>query len=323
MKIYASHNTDAGIRRQSSAGGIFTILAEAILARGGTVYGAAIASDCGISHIRVDSPAALRALRGSKYAYSRIGTAVNEAMTDLERGLPVLFSGTPCQVAAMATRAAGAYPDRLTLVEVVCHGAPEHKYWDQYLDSLLNSLHRQRSDIAAINFRDKKTGWKGYSFTITFADGKTFSQPHDDNLYMRAFLADLTVRNACFRCPFKYPDGSRADITLGDFWGITRLAPEIDNDLGTTIILARTPHGRQLIDTLIPSPDATPTYDDIIRYNPAIAGSPADPAARQAFRADADAAPNIITIMKRYAGRPLSQTIRIGLARLKNRLLSK
>lgn len=40
MKIFAAHNPDTEIRRDSSAGGIFSMLAERVLSEVGAVYGA-------------------------------------------------------------------------------------------------------------------------------------------------------------------------------------------------------------------------------------------------------------------------------------------
>ena len=244
------------------------MLAGDVLGRGGVVYGASFEGDWHIVHRRVGTVEELKSLRGSKYAFSDYAAALKDAKRDLDAGRPVLFSGTPCQIAAI-DRLAGDSP-QLLKVEVVCHGAPKQEYWTRYLSELCGRYGKSRSEITAISFRDKSTGWKGYSFTVEFADGTVFTQPHDDNLYMRAFLADLTLRDACFRCPFKYPDGSRADITLGDFWGISQLAPDIDNNLGTTLIISRTAAGDlALQSTGLRVSDCYP-LSAVARYNPAI-----------------------------------------------------
>ena len=282
MKIFAAHNPDETLRRESSAGGVFTMLAEEVLSRGGVVYGAGFDSDWHIVHRRVDTVEDLKSLRGSKYAFSEYITALKDVKNDLAVRRPVLFSGSPCQIAAI-DRLAGDDP-QLLKVEVVCHGAPKQEYWMWYLSELCDSLGKSRSEITSISFRDKSTGWKGYSFTVKFNDGTVFTQPHDDNLYMRAFLADLTLRDACFRCPFKYPDGSRADITLGDFWGISRLAPDIDNNLGTTLVISRTHAGDCALQSAGLSVSDNYALSDVARYNPAISNAVRIPVKRQVFQ---------------------------------------
>lgn len=302
MKVIASHNSDPETRRLSSAGGVFSILAEKTLDKGGVVYGAALDENFRVAHRRVDSHDGLAPLRGSKYSFSHIGTAVADAMADLEAGLDVLFSGTPCQVAAMAKRA-GDNP-RLLLVEVVCHGAPRPEYWDRYLSELCQSLHRSRSDIRAINFRDKVTGWKDYSLSITFADGYTFRQRHTDNAYLYSFIKNYTLREACFKCPFKHP-ASKADIAIGDLWGIAKFAPEIDNNLGTSSVIILTPKGMKAATSLPVIKELD--FDTIARSNKALTTQPVKGPHFEDFNRIAP--DNFLKACRKYASRPLKERL--------------
>ncbi|MBD5402068.1 hypothetical protein HDR58_04635 [bacterium] len=316
MKVIAAHNPDADVRRASSSGGVFSLIAEKVISEGGVVYGAAFNEEWKVEHLRVDTIEGLSALRGSKYVYSHVGSAYEDALADLESGLKVLFSGTPCQVAAMKKRAGER--ENLLLLEVICHGAPEPIYWERYLSELCNKLKRDITDITSVNFRDKRTGWKNYSFTVKFSNGKTFTQPHTDNLYMRAFLKDFTLREACFRCPFKYPEGSKADITLGDCWGITQIAPEIDNNLGTSLLVSKKETDCEFTSHVTKDKDLS--FQDAVKYNPAITSTPALPANRDLFKTEAKEE-KLLPVLKKFAGRPLSQKIYLYLAKLKHSLL--
>lgn len=318
MKIFAAHNIDPEIRYKSSAGGVFSVLAREMLENGGVVYGATFDKEWTVEHCRIDSIDGLSRLRGSKYVYSRFVNTIQHVVSDLQLGVKVLFSGTPCQVAAVRKRC--GENANLLLVEVVCHGAPDAKHWECYLDELCISLGKTRTQIRDINFRDKRTGWKNYSFTIRFIDGSEFTQPHEKNLYMRAFSNDLTLREACFHCPFKYPDGSQTDITIGDYWGISQLSPDVDNDLGTTIIIARTAIGEAM--TVHIEASALPTYEGITLYNPAIIGSSQRPANRDKFIAEVTETHSYLKAMQSYTRRPLHQSVYLFLARLKYRILS-
>lgn len=320
MKIFAAHNPNAEIRRESSAGGIFSMLAEHVLSEGGAVYGASFDSEWRVRHVRIDKLNELWRLRGSKYVFSDIKPIQTEIERDIECGRKVLFSGTPCQVAAIRKRF-GDNPDIL-FVETVCHGAPQPEYWQRYLDELCQKLGKTCADIETINFRDKRTGWKSYSFSIQFKDGKAFTQLHDDNLYMRAFLRNLTLRKGCFVCPFKYPNGSQADITLGDFWGISELAPEIDNDLGTTIVIARTEKGARFAEEVLGETVKFLTFNQICRYNsalirPAIMPRDFDTFAKQVSKT------LVIMVMRQYCGRPIIESIYLTFARLYHKLLHR
>lgn len=296
MEIFAAHNPDSEIRRQSSAGGVFTMLAEKILSEGGVVYGVAFDDEWNIVHRRVDNKEDLKYLRGSKYAYSRIGTSIQDAKNDLYNGLKVLFSGTPCQAAAM--RKFAGDNQNLIIVEVVCHSAPEQKYWRDYLHELCEQNNKDIDEIIAINFRDKSMGWKDYGLSIKFSDGSHFHESHNTNVYMQAFLKDLTIRDACFKCNFKYPSGSKADLTLGDFWGISKLAPEIDNDEGTTIVIARTEIGASAIKGLDRTTSKQFEISELTPFNPAITN--AVPANKKRNRFVNDTEENIIQRMCLY-----------------------
>lgn len=87
---------------------------------------------------------------------------------------------------------------------------------------------------------------------------------------MRGFLADLYTRPSCQACPSKQLK-SGSDITLGDFWGIDSLMPEIDDDKGVSAIIINTEKGRKAlhsVNNLIPS-----SWADMCVNNPALVKS--------------------------------------------------
>ena len=62
---------------------------------------------------------------------------------------------------------------------------------------------------------------------------------------MKLFVGDYISRPSCSECKFK--GYSRvSDITLGDFWGIWDIEPEMDDNKGTSVILVHTPNGEKL-----------------------------------------------------------------------------
>lgn len=247
MNAFAVQNLNEEELAGSSAGGAFSLLAKNVLDRGGAVYGAAFDDNWHVRHVRISSINDLHRLRGSKYAFSHINNTITNALEDLQQGIPVLFSGTPCQIAALKKRAGDN--QLLLLVEVICHGAPKHDYWEQYLNEICIKTGHNLSDIISVNCRDKSTGWKNYSYTIVFSDGSKLSQQHPDNLYFRAFIRNYTLREACFKCPFKYPN-NKGDIILGDFWSVRNDCPEIDNDQGLTLCIAVSPKGNTACENL-------------------------------------------------------------------------
>lgn len=312
MRIFASQTSCDEIRRLSSAGGVFSILSENILKEGGLVYGAAFDPGWMVGHKRIDSANNLDEIRRSKYVFSDYIPSIKEALADLKEQKKVLFSGLPCQIAAIK-RLAGDNPN-LLCVEVVCHGAPNPKYWNKYLSELCDSLKYDKCDISDINFRDKRTGWKNYSFTIKFKDGAEFTQTHGQNLYMRGFLADYILREPCFNCRFKYPSGSQADITLGDLWGISEIAPDIDNDKGTTLVIAQTKIGTDACENLERLESIS--LDIATRYNPAITTSATKPADYEIFKEQFDSSSNFLNLLRKQTKISKTQRAKRFISRL-------
>ena len=70
IAVYAAKNVDNGIRRQSSSGGIFYLLAKEIIRRGGIVVGAAFNSEQQVEHIIIDTVDEISRIMGSKYVQS-------------------------------------------------------------------------------------------------------------------------------------------------------------------------------------------------------------------------------------------------------------
>ena len=97
-QAYACYNKNESIRKESSSGGVFTLLATFIIERGGIVYGASFNNEFMVEHIKADNVDDLGKLRGSKYVQSRIGNTYAEIKEYLNQGKLVYFSGTPCQI---------------------------------------------------------------------------------------------------------------------------------------------------------------------------------------------------------------------------------
>ena len=100
-EAYACINKNEEIRMQSSSGGIFTLIAEKIIDRGGVVFGAAFDEEFNVKHVYVDKKEDLALFRGSKYVQSTIGNSYKEAKKFLDEGREVflfksLFPDLPC-----------------------------------------------------------------------------------------------------------------------------------------------------------------------------------------------------------------------------------
>ena len=244
LAVYASKNRDESIRQKSSSGGVFSALAEKVIKEGGVVFGARFDSDWSVVHDSADTIADLNAFRGSKYLQSVMGDCFSRAEKELKAGRQVLFSGTPCQSLGLRKFLRKDY-DNLLVVDFVCHGVPSPKVWHSYLDSVCPDT----SCISNISFRNKDGGWKKYRLRIDGSAGdesasRLVCEPFYENTFMRAFLWDLCLRPSCSHCPAK-AGSSCSDITIGDYWGIENVMPELDDDRGVSLVMSYTEKGRQ------------------------------------------------------------------------------
>ena len=244
-QTYVGYAQSEEIRRQSSSGGIFSLAAEYVLKRGGAVFGAAFDDSLAVHHICVESEEDLDKLRGSKYVQSSLENTYAQAEEYLIDGRWVLFSGTACQIAGLKNYLGKEY-DRLLTIDVLCHGVPSPKIWKLYLEE---QERKYNSKITSIQFRDKKLGWKLFSIRIQFENGREYAVPFTKDKFMNLFLGNIDLRPSCYDCRFKaFPRPS--DMTIGDCWGIEHHLPELDDDLGTSVILVHSAKGERLFKAI-------------------------------------------------------------------------
>lgn len=106
-RAFAARNRSEEVRRMSSSGGVFLALADEALRRGGVVYGCAYDAELRAVHVRCETMTDVLRCVGSKYVQSDLGHALRALLDDLDAGRFVLFTGTPCQVAAARRLAEG------------------------------------------------------------------------------------------------------------------------------------------------------------------------------------------------------------------------
>ena len=296
IQVCAAINNDDTIRSESSSGGMFTALAETVIKNGGIVFGAMFDHNWRVVHGYTDTLEGLIAFRGSKYVQSEIGGCYITVKDYLQQGRQVLFSGTPCQISGLKHFLRKEY-DSLVTVDVVCHGVPSPKIWEDYVESIrrpkgavdgkntvLSSLNDTPS-IEGISFRDKRNGWKKYGFVVRYSpdqrkgekfglssvnDKNEFYQVARDNPYMLGFLKDFYLRNSCHECQFRCGK-SGSDITLADYWGIEHVLPEVSDDKGVSLVLINSAKGESLFNHSIEKVKVYPSnYESAYYWNHAL-----------------------------------------------------
>ncbi len=302
-ECYAARARNAEICAASSSGGIFPLLAAETIRAGGVVFGAAFTPEAEVAHRKAATLAEIHPLAKSKYVQSRPDGCYQEVAALLREGRRVLFTGTPCQIAGLYAFLRGKHSELLLTAECLCHGVPSPGLWRRYLREIGGGRR-----ILRIDFRDKSLGgWRNYGFALHTESG-TERHPARENLYMRGFLRELTLRPSCYACPFK-SGRSGSDLTLCDLWNVAEVAPQFDDNRGVSLVLANTPAGAEWFRMLDTEHTALP-YDERVRarnggFSEHIAGHPQ----RRAFFGSLAETRSVIALLRRMIRPTLRQRL--------------
>ncbi len=239
---YAVVHPNSDVLKASSSGGAFSLLASSVLKRNGAVYGCVFDKNMTARHIRVDCEDELVAMQGSKYVQSEMGTTYLQVREDLHAGVPVLFTGTPCQVDGLRAFL-GGQDEGLLCADLVCHGVPSGRMLSEYLDT----SYRKNGSVKRLLFRNKRLGWSCGGGVLTEQNGQEKWWPLSQEIssYYDWFLSGDSYRECCYRCPYAQATGRPGDFTIADFWGVSSEAIDFDTSCGVSLVLVNTERGRE------------------------------------------------------------------------------
>ena len=246
-KITAAIHKNYAIRFDSTSGGVFSALAKGIYSQGGFVGGAIWTDEWEIRQFISEKRSDLPKLRSSKYAQSDARGFYSAVRGAVETGRPVLVCGTPCQMAALRLFV-GKGHDNLYMLDFICRGNNSPLLMKKYIEH-----HEQEAGgkLVSIKFKNKELGWRNLTKKMVFDNGKIVWDTNATSLFSACYhKCHVFCRPSCYDCKFKgLPFTS--DITLGDCWvrdGVLR--PEMDHDLGTSVVLINNSKGKQLFDSI-------------------------------------------------------------------------
>lgn len=251
-------------RPAGSSGSVLAMLAEQVLAEGGVVFGAAYDEHRHVRHRAAERVSELPELLGVKYAQSDPGLTFFQAELLLRQHRPVLFCGTPCQIAGLRKHLGYTFPTLLT-VDVACRGVPSPKAWDAYLE------YRRRQDAEAApptraEFRRDHGGTAIYGY----GSGAETTLSYSEDPYLQAFFRGMTIRPACSSCSFTGVERC-SDITLGEYGGRP----------GTSLVLVHSALGMRYWNAVAPQCAAEQLpLRKAVSDNPALVRPPAAHPAR-------------------------------------------
>ncbi len=178
-------------------------------------------------------------MRGSKYVQSDIANIYKSIESDLKDGKLVLFTGTPCQCAAV--KSLFTKYDNLILIDFICHGIPSPGFFEKYIDYLEK---KYKEKVLNFVFRDKeKHSWESHVEKIVFNNKYIYSKR-----YTNLFTSNYILRESCFNCNFIQKKHS--DITIGDYWGIEKVLPNFKDKLGVSVVILNSKKGKDIFQKI-------------------------------------------------------------------------
>ena len=156
----------------------------------------------------------------------------------LRKGEKVLACGTPCQMAALRSYLCKDY-DNLIIVDFVCRGVNSPKVYRKYLDSLER---KYGGKVVYVKAKNKELGWRNLTRKVVFDNGKSYYGVRMEDDFRRGYHTNVFCRPSCYVCRYKgFP--RMADITIADYWGIERVDKNLDNNIGTSMVLLNSKKG--------------------------------------------------------------------------------
>lgn len=248
---------DDRLIKKSASGGMFAQFAKLVLESGGVVYGAAMLHEdkLKVKHIRIEDISQLYLIQGSKYIQSEIGDSYRKVKQDLVKGRQVLFSGTPCQAAALRSFLKKDY-ENLYIVEIVCHGVSTAQIFQDYISFLEE---KKKIKITNFAFRDKSVGWgldAKYEY-LKKGQTKSIGLYYKLSSFYSYYLQAAIYRENCYHCKYACPERV-GDVTLGDFWGVEKNQPDclrenggvFDEKKGISFCLVNSQRGAELFEKI-------------------------------------------------------------------------
>ena len=267
QEAYVCKNNSDELRRKSSSGALFSALADIIIAKGGVVYGVKMDNSIVAVFSSSESENGIDAFKGSKYVQAYVGNSFRDVKKSLVCGKPVLFTGTPCQVAGLKNFLRKDYPNLFTL-DFLCHGVPSPKTFSKNVKEWEQKEH---DEIVSYHFRDKLKSWNLFNTRIAFRKGRimtAFSRLQDS--YFQLFLFNFGLQEACYHCQYTKRDRV-SDITMADYWKeCSQLSSKKIpyDDKGLSLVIINSKKGSDLfreVSSVVTS--SALNYDEVIKKN--------------------------------------------------------
>ena len=250
-EAFAMRSTCKSNLSKSTSGGMFFPLLGYVTRNEGVMCVAGYNDNFSVAHQFIDTSVLvieddnmLDRFRGSKYVQSYLGNTFIRIKEYLDAQRLVCFIGTTCQVAGLKSFLRKDYGN-LVLVDLVCHGTPSPKLWEEYLNY---QEKKHKAKIRKISFRSKVFGYhSGGMMHIQFDDKSEYIASARVDMMLKSFFKEIASRPSCYDCKFKGLERC-SDITLYDCWSFSQITNnQIDDDHGFTNVIINSVKGKTLL----------------------------------------------------------------------------
>lgn len=184
----------------------------------------------------------IREMRKAKYIESNITKVYKEIKKELLKKRTVLFSGTPCQCQAIKGYFS-EYDDKLICVALMCRGVQSIELWKEYILYL-----GKDEKVIWYDFRNKLRCDNAHTVAYKLGNNEYYVDMNSDR-FSRIYIKGLSLRPSCYKCVFCRKD-LNFDFSIGDFWGIERFHPEMNDGKGTSLVIARGEKADTIIENI-------------------------------------------------------------------------
>lgn len=232
--------------KASASGGAFWALCQILIPQGYVVAGAAWDDNFHVVHKIAYTLEEAQAFRKSKYVASNTTGIYKQVKSLIKEGRKVLFTGTPCLVAACKNYI--GENENLLFVDLICHGVPNQEIFDKEV-SHLESKHGGK--LQSFSFKQKEPVYgivnsRSAEYTI---NDKTYRVVPKNDPYLQGYYSRLFYRPSCGNC--HYSQFARVgDITIGDAWDIEKIYNDLNSLSGVSLVLFNTSKGLNLLSAM-------------------------------------------------------------------------
>lgn len=243
QKGYVVITKDKASYKRTASGGVFTTVANAFISNNPDAYVVGAVWDKEeqkVAHLVSNKPSGILRMSNSKYVQSDTKDVYKRVIVLLKNGSRVLFSGTPCQIAAI--KKITGNPSNLVTIDIICHGVPSAKFLNKQIKELNDNANLRYDNVF---FRWKNAIWKHGNFYMVLqkknAGRKIFSNASVP--YFNLFMKNQTHRLSCYKCPFACIN-REGDITIGDC-DSSKLYPSFYPEYSKSAVLINTEDGEK------------------------------------------------------------------------------